>query len=143
MADVMEPRLKVKLHRGWRQIDNPGALAAYVRGDSPNSGTLQFSIAQFRHGQLHSATEQTLIGLCEKLTSGVRGRMEMSRGSGKCEFGMFGTVVVKGDFPVRVQVWVVSNQREFILITHTCEKKEPDPEEVAEANDIALMTGCS
>jgi hypothetical protein len=142
MTDVMAPRLKVKLHRGWRQIDNPGALAAYVRGDSSNSGTLQFSIAQFRHGQLPSATEQTLIGICEKLTSGVRAPKEVSSTSGKCEFGMFGSVVVKGDFPARLQVWVVSNQRELILITHTCEK-EPDPEEVAEANDIALMTECS
>ena len=142
MTDVMAPRLKVKLHRGWRQVDNPGALAAYVRGDSPNSGTLQFSIAQFRHGQLPRATEQTLIGICEKLTSRVSGRREVSRDSGKCEFGMFGIVVAKGDFPAHPQVWVVSNEREFILITHTC-GKQPDPEEVAEANDIALMTGCS
>jgi hypothetical protein len=142
MTDVMEPRLKVKLYRGWHLVDDPGTLAAYVRGDSPNSGILQFSFAQYRHGQLPSATEQTLIGICERLTSDVRGRRELSRSSGKCEFGMFGTVAVEGDFPARVHLWVVSNQREFILITHNC-GKEPDPEEVAEANDIALMTGCS
>lgn len=33
-----------------------------------------------------------------------------------------------------------TGQREFILITHTC-TEEPDAEEIAEANEIALMTG--
>jgi hypothetical protein len=79
--------------------------------------------------------------MCEKLTKAFRGSREMSSRSGKCEFGIFGTVVVKGDSPAHVQVWVLSNQREFILITHVC-GNEPDPQEVAEANEIALRTAC-
>jgi hypothetical protein len=70
----------------------------------------------------------------------VGNRRDVSSRSGKCEFGIFGTVAVKGDAPAHFQAWVVSNQREFILITHTC-AKEPDPLEIAEANEIALMTG--
>jgi hypothetical protein len=81
-----------------------------------------------------------LIALCEKLTVKVSNRREVLRRSGKCNFGIFGTVAVKGDAPVYFQAWVVSNQRDFILITHTC-TEEPEPEEIAEANEIALMTG--
>jgi hypothetical protein len=136
------PRLKVRLHRGWRQVENPNALATYTRGNGSDSGTLQFSLAQFRHGTLPNSSEQALIAMCEKLANNVRGQKHKSSGSGKCEFGTFGTVVAKGDSPIRLQVWVLSNQREFILVTHTCEK-EPDAQEVAEANEIALMTGCS
>jgi hypothetical protein len=138
----MTSRLKIRLHRAWRQVENPNALPTYTRGDGSSSGILQFSLAQFRPGAAPKTSEQTLIGMCEKLASGVRGQKDKSSGSGKCEFGTFGTVVAKGDSPTRFQVWVLSNQREFILVTHTCEK-EPDAQEVAEANEIALMTGCS
>jgi hypothetical protein len=71
---------------------------SYVRGDGSNSGRLQFSLAEHRHGKVPDATEQTLIGICEKLTNGVSGRKEMLSRSGKCEFGTFGTVVAMGDF---------------------------------------------
>jgi hypothetical protein len=138
----MEPRLKVRLYSGWRQIQDATALASYVRGDGSNSGRLQFSLAEHRHGKVPDATEQTLIGICEKLTNGVSGRKEMLSRSGKCKFGTFGTVVAMGDFPIRLQVWVLSNERVFILVTHTCER-EPISQEVAEANQIALMTGFS
>lgn len=139
---IMAPRLRVRLYPAWRQIQDPTVLAASVRGDGSQSGTLQFSVAEYRHGKAPDATEQTLLGICQKLTHGVRGRKEILSRSGKCEFGTFGTVVAKGDFPIRLQVWVLSNEREFILVTHTCEK-EPDSEEVDEANEIALMTGFS
>jgi hypothetical protein len=76
------------------------------------------------------------------MASGVRGLKEKSSHSGTCEFGVFGTVTAKGDFPAHFQAWVLSNEREFILVTHTCDKN-PDPEEIAEANQIALLTGCS
>jgi hypothetical protein len=52
----------------------------------------------------------------------------------------FRTVVARGEAPVYFQVWVLSNGREFILVTHTCDR-EPTPDEIAEANEIALMTG--
>jgi hypothetical protein len=103
---------------------------------------LQFSFAQYRHGKLPNINEQLLISMCERLVGGVRGQKDKSRSSGKCEFGLFGTVIAKGYSPSHVQTWVLSNQSEVIVVTHTCEK-EPDAQEVAEANGIALMTGCS
>ena len=92
------------------------------------------------HGTVPNATDQTLVAMCEKLTSGVLGRREVCSASGACDFGIYGTVAVQGDLPVRLQAWVVSNGTEFILITYTC-GSDPDPEELREANEIALMTG--
>lgn len=83
-----------------------------------------------------------MIGICERLTSRVRGQNDLSRSSGDCEFGIFGTVVAKGDSPAHFQACVLSSRREFILITHTS-KREPDSQELQEANEIALMTGCT
>lgn len=76
------------------------------------------------------------------MASSVRGIKEKSSRSGSCEFGMFGTAIARGESPIYFQVWVLSNGREFILVTHTCDK-EPDPDEVVEANHIALMAGCT
>lgn len=103
---------------------------------------MQFSLAQYKNDSLPSTTDATLVGICEKLTSGVRGRRDVSRSSGTCEFGIFGTVVAKGDSPAHVQAWVLSNRREFILVTHTSDS-DPDSQEVKEANEIALMTSCA
>jgi hypothetical protein len=87
---------------------------------------LQFSQAHFRNGTLPNTNEQLLIGICEKITGGVRGQKEKSSHSGLCEFGIFGTVVIKADYPAHLQVWVISNELEFILVTHTCDK-DPGP----------------
>ena len=135
----MTPKLRIRLRSGWHPADNP-AIPAYKRAASADSGALQFSIAQFRHGTAPNATEQTLVAMCEKLTGSVRGRKNISSTSGTCDFGIYGTAAVQGDAPVRFQAWVLSNGREFILVTHTF-GSAPDPEEVREANEIALMTG--
>jgi hypothetical protein len=78
--------------------------------------------------------------MCEKLTSNIRGRRDITTASDACDFGIYATVIAYGDSPVRLQAWLLSNRQEFILITHTC-GSEPDPEEVREAHEIALMTG--
>jgi hypothetical protein len=135
----MTPKLRIRLRPGWQPAENP-AIPSYKRAASADSGALQFSVAQFRHGTVPNATEQTLVAMCEKLTSSVRGRRNETTASGTCDFGIYGTAAVQGDAPVRFQAWVLSNGREFILVTHTC-GSPPDPEEVREATEIALMTG--
>jgi hypothetical protein len=135
----MTPKLKIRLRPGWQPAENP-AIPTYKRTASADSGVLQFSVAQFRHGTAPNATEHTLVAMCEKLTSAVRGRRDVSSTSGTCDLGMYGTVAVHGESPVRFQTWVLSNGHDFILVTHTC-GSAPDPEEVREAHEIALMTG--
>lgn len=139
-VDQMTSKLKIRLRPGWEPAENP-AIPTYKRTASADSGALQFSVAQFRHGAVPNATEQTLVAMCEKLTNGVRGRRDASSASGTCDLGMYGTVAVHGDSPVRFQAWLLSNGQDFVLVTHTC-GSEPDPEELREANEIALMTGC-
>jgi len=137
-SDVVEvgmiPRLMIKLFDGWTQIENEGGPTTYVNGNS----CLQFSQVQ-KKGEALPEDPEKLIGICEGLTRKVRGRRDMLSGAGKCELGIFGTVVAKGDSPAYVQVWVLSNENDFVLITHVCEA-EPSPKEVAEAREIALRT---
>ena len=132
----------MQLHPGWREVKTPNAPTTYVRGAASDSGALQISLAQFGAGKLPNASEQLLVAICEKMASNVQGIKEKSSRSGSCDFGMYGTVVARGNSPSYFQVWVLSNVREFILVTHTC-AKEPDPVEIVEANEIALKIGCT
>jgi hypothetical protein len=136
---LLEGRLKIKLLHGWQQAENPAWPVTYFRSKSADPGALQFSRAQYRHGVLQTTTEESLMGVCDDMTSRVRGRRFIASQSGKCEFGFYGTVSVRGDEPAYFQAWVVSNGHQFILITHTC-NSVPVTEEIAEANQIALMT---
>jgi hypothetical protein len=134
MVGDMDSRLKIKLYNGWRLVENEGVLASYVKGAS----CLQFSHAHKKGSPLQDDPEQ-LISICEKLTQRMRGSRDMSSASGKCAFGIFGTVVAKGDYPAHFQAWVLKNENDLILITQTCET-EPSPQEITEAGAIALMT---
>ena len=135
----MSAKLRIRLRAGWHPADNP-AIPTYTRSANTDSGALQFSVAQFRNGAVPNASEETLVAMCEKLTTNVRGRRDVVTASGKCDLGMYGTVAVHGDSPIRFQAWVLSNGQDFVLVTHTC-ASEPDEEELREANEIALMTG--
>lgn len=137
-----EPRLSIRLKHGWTPVKNVKAYIC-IRAASTNPGELQFSSAVYKPDK-HMAkvpTEEGLIEMCRGMARSVRGGREISSQSGTCDFGIFGTVVVCGESPARFQVWVLSNGRDFILVTHTGEKT-PDPLEVKEANEIALMTRC-
>jgi len=139
----MEPQLKIKLKHGWSPVKNVNAYMCF-RAASANPSELQFSLAVRKTDRpIVVVTEESLIGLCRRMhtTRGVPSGREVSSQSGKCDFGIFGTVVACGESPARIQVWMLSNGRDFILVTHTCEKI-PDPAEVKEANEIALMTRC-
>lgn len=136
----MNPQLKVKLFRGWTQIANPNGPATYVRGNNPDS-CLQFSFATYLQGALPNTTEELLIRICEKMAGKIGNGTVVLKSSGKCAFGLYGSVIAKAKSPAHFQIWVVSDQQQFILITHTC-ANEPIPDEMSEANEMALMTGC-
>jgi hypothetical protein len=135
-----EPRLNIKLKPGWTPVKNVNAYMCF-RETSANPGELQFSSAVHKPDKpiVKIPTEKGLIDMCRGMARDVRGGREISSLAGKCDFGSFGTVAVFGESPARFQVWVLSNGQDFILVTHTC-AKAPDPSEVKEANEIALMT---
>ena len=138
-----EPRLRIKLQRGWTPINNPKAYIC-IRETSAEPGEMQFSSAVYKPGRPlpKVVTEDGLIEMCRKIMAGeVPSGREILKQSGNCDFGAFGTVALRGESPAYFQAWVLSNGRDFILITHVC-PKEPDPAEITEANEIALMTRC-
>ena len=131
--------LKIKLLPGWKPVSNPGGPATYTRGTSANEAALQFSVGSYKHGMLPHTSGERLIAMCEKLGSKVKDGRVVSRSSGECAFGSYGTVVIEGASPAHFQAWVVSNKTDFILITHVSPSKV-DPKEAEEAHEIALMT---
>jgi hypothetical protein len=139
----MEPQLRLKLIPGWLPQENPNGPVTYVRGTGAEPGTLQFSVAQRRNGTPQNASEAALLSLCEKVTGKVEGRVQLSRTSGTCQFGLFASVTVKGEAPAYMQAWVLHNKVDFILVTHISYVDQPGPQEIKEANEIALLTGYS
>jgi hypothetical protein len=54
---------------------------------------------------------------------------------GPCTFGGLGTAVFRSNQHARIQIWFLSNGRDFIMVTHIC-TSAPDPKEVAEVQQI-------
>jgi hypothetical protein len=133
--------LKIKVLPGWTPLANPNGPPTYRRGNHPNGAVLQFSLARYKPGPLPNTTAEALIAICERLGSKVKGGRVVSKSSGACAFGSYGTAIVEGESPAHFQAWVLSNTRDFILITHVGPGRL-EPQEVEEANEIALMTGC-
>lgn len=132
------PRLKIQLIRGWSQLKDPKSIR-FFRETREHPGELQFSSAENQSGKLLTVTEENLFDLCRKAAAKVRGgRITLTR-SGNCEFGLYATMVVRGEEPIHSQIWVLSDRKNFVFITHTC-MKEPNVNEITEANEIALMT---
>jgi hypothetical protein len=133
-------QLDVKLLPGWMNVKNPKSYVC-VRQTSTRPGEMQFSSAVYKPGAPPpiAVTGEKLIEMCRGMSKGVRGRREISSQFGNCDFGTFGTLAVRGESPAYVQVWVLTNGRDFILITHVC-GEEPDPAEAKEANEIAIGT---
>lgn len=100
-----------------------------------------FLLLSIAAGPLPNVGKVNLLEICRKMAGRLPGGRIISEHSGVCSFGEFGTAVARGDSPRYFQVWVLSNNREFILVTHTCDT-EPDPNEISEANEIVMMTTC-
>jgi hypothetical protein len=103
---------------------------------------LQFSIAQYRPGNLPPVETEKLVGICRRVGQLPKGR-EIGSRTGDCRFGVFGTITVEGDAPrgepVHLQVWVLSDGQAFILVTHTCDVP-PEAQETAEVTEMVLAT---
>jgi hypothetical protein len=134
------PQLKITLPLGWRPVSTPNGPTTYVRGNDPDPPTLQFSIAEYKRGNLTNLSVETLMGICDKLASRVTGKELISRSSGNCKFGIFAEIAVKGEYPRHFQGWVLNNGNIFILVTYICAANIPSPEDMEEANLAALNT---
>ena len=125
----------IKLPKGWKDFPNPEGPPTYCRDLSDSPGALQVSVAEYRSGAIPNPSAADLKELSEDLgeKNGFGDLVESS--SSPCDFGMLGTAVFRSEEQPRIQIWHLSNGRDFITVTHIC-MTEPDPVEVREAQEI-------
>ncbi len=132
----MKKRLQIKLPNGWSDCseDNDGT-PTYIRELSDDPGPLQVSWAEYTGGKIPDPSTDDLIQMSRELgESQSFGELVESNG-GACDFGRLGTAVFRSP-EQRIQIWHLSNGRDFITVTHIG-PREPDPEEIREAQEIA------
>lgn len=131
-------RLSIKLPPQWhdRSADNPKGPSTFVRDSSVSGGALQISIqAEYKSGNVPNPTAEQLIAFAEGIATKSGNTQIRGKKSGSCVLGQYGTVLVKEPKYSWIQVWVISNGRDFVLATHTC-VDEPSEAEVNEASWI-------
>jgi hypothetical protein len=130
------PQLHIKLLQGW--VDAPDAKGkwTYTRTASKSSGTFQVTYALNNGYNQPLITSDMLLDMCRKMGNSVKEGRINSQEAGPCDFGTFATMQFHGRTPAHLQIWVLTNQKHFILVTHMC-MAPPDPQEVTEADQMA------
>ena len=119
LEDIMH--LKVKLLKGWADYsrENPDGPPTFLRDLSEVPGPLQISTWEYEGGEIPNPSEDDLKHMSVELGRKNFGEL-VETSSGACTFGKMGTAVFhSGEYP-RVQVWHLSNGKDFILATHIC-----------------------
>ena len=115
----MKPHLKVTLPPGWEDIthENPQGPQTFARSGDLATGVLQMSIQSiYESGPEPNATHGDLIQLSEHVAM-IQEAKVLKRYSGHCKLGMFGCVIGKSsELPV-IQIWTLTNGRDFVLAT--------------------------
>jgi hypothetical protein len=133
----MKKTLKVTLPPGWEDIshENPEGPATFVRSDENASGVLQLSIQSiYESGPEPNPTFADLIRLCEHIAD-LQEADVIERYSGECELGTFGRVIGKSEDLQQMQIWTLTNGRDFVLATFLC-PEQPEDAEAIEAEMI-------
>ena len=133
----MKKTLKVTILPGWEDIshDNPEGPATFVRSGENATGVLQFSIQSiYESGPEPNPTFTELIRLCEHVAR-LQEADVIERYSGECDLGTFGSVIGKSAELPKIQIWTLTNGRDFVLATFLC-PEQPDAAEAAEAETI-------
>jgi len=128
-------RLKIELFTNWTQHQNQTSAATFYRQGSTSA--FQVSWAEYRGKQplrkiSTDGLKQFAINFGQKNASGEL--IEASYGG--CRFGNYGTAVFRSEKHPRIQIWIVTDGRDYILATHVCDRY-PEPSEVAEVQQIA------
>ena len=135
-------RLKIQIPSSWSAQDNPDGPATYCRHESAVPGPLQISWAEYSGGPIPNPSAQDLQQMAFEMghKNGFGAMMESS--SGACRFGKMGSAVFRSAQHPRIQIWFLSNGRDFINVTHIC-PEDPEAAEVSEAQIIvrSLMLG--
>ena len=137
----MKAHLKVNLPPDWEDIshENPEGPQTFARSGDLATGVLQMSIQSiYESGPDPNATFGDLIRLSEHVAM-IQGAKVVKRYSGECKLGMFGCVIGKSsELPV-IQIWTLTNGRDFVLATFLGTEKPPI-EESQQAEKIVKDT---
>lgn len=131
--------LKIKLLTGWSEHNNPDGPPTYCRALSESPGALQVSWAEYKGGKPPNPSPAALIRMAQEFGQKDDDFGELvETSSGTCDFGTMGTAIFRSPEHPRIQLWFLSNGRDFIMVTHIC-TTVPDPIEVREAQEIVRM----
>lgn len=129
-------RLQVELPPDWSDVsaENPEGPPTFVRNSEDSSGALQISIqAEYTGGKIPNPTVEELIEFAEGVATSDQEAEIRGRSNGECRLGTYGTVLARTAEFSWIQVWVLSNGKDFVLATHFS-VEEPSNEEVQEAS---------
>jgi hypothetical protein len=134
---AMSKRLQIKLLDGWSDYshENPEGPSTFLRESSEVPGPLQVSWAEYTGGAEPNPTASDLEEMSRESGDQQQFGQLVESTNGACDFGRFGTAVFRSTENPRVQIWHLSNGRDFIMVTHIC-PQAPDPAEVREAQEI-------
>lgn len=135
----MREIVKLTLPQGWVNVpaDDSDGCATFLRESSECPGPLQISHLVYMDGELPCPSVQDLIEETSIRWGGEDngfGDAVESYG-GDCALGRFGTTVFRSEEYPRSQVWLLSNGKDKVLVTHLC-PDAPGPQEVAEVDQI-------
>ena len=137
---MKDPRLSINLPPEWQDVsaEIPDGPATYVRGEDAK-GALQISVQSiYQSGPEPNPTRNDLIRLCEHVANLQEAEITECY-SGDCTMGSFGCVIAKSADLARLQIWTLSNGRDFVLATYLCDEL-PAAAESAEAETIVKTT---
>jgi hypothetical protein len=133
----MKANIEVELPENWQDIshENPEGPPTFIRSSEDAAGVLQMSIQSlYESGPVPDPTYNDLIRLSEHVANLQEAEL-FERYRDDCHIGKFGCVIGRSAELARIQIWTLTNGRDFILATFLCTDL-PSSEETAEAEGI-------
>ena len=129
-------RLQIKLPRGWvdYSAENPDGPPTYLRDFSEEPGLLQISWAEYKNGPVPNPSAEDLEQMSREMGEKQDYGQLVESSNGVCAFGHMGTAVFQST-EHRVQLWQISNGKDFIMVSHIA-PESPDLDELREVHEI-------
>lgn len=136
---TIRKKLKVKLLSDWidYSIFNKRKLPTFIKSSCKTINPLQIEYAIYNNGKIPNPSVNDLLKMCKNY--GIKNEYIDCLGtySGECIFGIYATAIYKTNKIPWIQVWHMSNDKDFIFASYIC-NSEPINNEVEEAYEIVM-----
>jgi hypothetical protein len=134
----MEKNIRVRLLPNWHDFSdrNPDGGPTFARKNSENF--LQISWSVYQGGVAPNPSVEDLIRISCVLGEKFNNGLLLESQSGLCDFGRYGTCVFRSPEYPRIQVWTISNGKDFIFATYIC-NEETSLDEIQECSKIVRL----